>query len=115
MSYVKCNRCDKTCVPRLWNYSPLLSHLWIIPLRYMKSQHLCPFCGACMYESGGEFTFIGKIFVFYGLIPFPLMLVIDSYHFPWWAYLLYCIVATPLIWRGATRSILKSKIDRKSS
>lgn len=50
MDKVECPGCHRHCVPRLWHYSPFLGG----SLRYMKTQHLCPFCGTVMYESGGE-------------------------------------------------------------
>ena len=43
---IECPRCGHRVMPRLWHYSGgSLSH--------MKVQHLCPFCGVVMYETGG--------------------------------------------------------------
>lgn len=41
-----CPRCGREVVPRLWHYGGGR-------LTYMKIQHLCPFCGVVMYETGG--------------------------------------------------------------
>lgn len=43
---IECPRCGRRVVPRLWHYGGSA-------LSYMKIQHLCPFCGVAMYESGG--------------------------------------------------------------
>lgn len=43
---IECPRCGREVVPRLWHVRKRLSH--------MVTQHLCPFCGAVMYETGGE-------------------------------------------------------------
>lgn len=45
---VRCPGCGRSVVPRLWHYGGGA-------LTYVKRQHLCPFCGAVMYESGGGF------------------------------------------------------------
>jgi hypothetical protein len=49
MDTVECQHCHKHCVPRLWHYRPVFGEI-----RYRKTQHICPFCGATMYETGGE-------------------------------------------------------------
>lgn len=54
MSNVKCKKCDKSSVPRLWHYGGSV-------FTYMKTQHICPFCGVCMYESGGGISGMGKV------------------------------------------------------
>ena len=107
MDKVECSQCGQNCVPRLWNYKPALSDFWIINLRYLKSQHLCPFCGVCMYESGGELTLMGKLFIFYVLIPLPIMVAIDDHDFPVWSYIVYCLLVTPLVWFKKTREIIR--------
>lgn len=43
---IACASCGRRIVPRLWHYGGGR-------LSYMKTQHLCPFCGVVMYESGG--------------------------------------------------------------
>lgn len=43
---ITCNGCGREVVPRLWHYGGGR-------LTYMKTQHLCPFCGVVMYETGG--------------------------------------------------------------
>lgn len=43
---IQCSKCGRKVVPRLWHVRKRLSH--------MVTQHLCPFCGAVMYETGGE-------------------------------------------------------------
>ena len=43
---IQCPKCGRRVVPRLGHYGGG-------PLTYVKVQHLCPFCGVAMYESGG--------------------------------------------------------------
>ena len=43
---IPCPKCGRQVTPRLWHVRKRLSH--------MVTQHLCPFCGAVMYETGGE-------------------------------------------------------------
>lgn len=41
-----CAACGRRIVPRLWHYGGGL-------ITYMKVQHMCPFCGIVLYETGG--------------------------------------------------------------
>ncbi|UTV98299.1 hypothetical protein KDW99_13620 [Marinomonas rhizomae] len=43
---IDCNKCGKKCTPRLW-------HLKGGFFLRKRIQHLCPYCGSVMYESGG--------------------------------------------------------------
>lgn len=43
---IQCPKCARQVVPRLWHYGGGR-------LMYMPTQHLCPFCGVVMYETGG--------------------------------------------------------------
>jgi hypothetical protein len=43
---ITCSGCGRQVVPRLWHYGGGT-------FAYMRTQHLCPFCGAVMYETGG--------------------------------------------------------------
>lgn len=43
---IACTTCGRRIVPRLWHYGGGR-------LSYMRTQHLCPFCGTVIYESGG--------------------------------------------------------------
>lgn len=100
MDKVQCDHCGKCSVPRLWSYRPFLSDIFIIPMRYLRTQHICPFCGVCMYETGGELTLAGKIFVFFIAIPlFILISIGDEALMNLWVYLAYCLVAIPIVWK----------------
>lgn len=44
---VRCPACGRSVVPRLW----LKNERSVV--MYRTSQHLCPYCGVVMYESGG--------------------------------------------------------------
>lgn len=44
--HIACTACGRRIVPRLWHYGGG-------SLTYMKTQHLCPFCGVVLYETGG--------------------------------------------------------------
>jgi ribosomal protein S27AE len=41
-----CPGCGRGVVPRLWHYGGT-------SFTYARVQHLCPFCGLVMYETGG--------------------------------------------------------------
>ncbi len=99
MDKVQCDQCGKSCVPRLWHYTPIL--------RYMKTQHICPFCGSCMYESGGGLTLFGKVLIFLVIVPLPIMLAIDDHDFPTAAYVLYCVCVAPFVWGSAAKLLLE--------
>lgn len=44
---VECPSCRRAVVPRLWLTGERN------PVAYRKAQHLCPYCGVIMYETGG--------------------------------------------------------------
>lgn len=43
---ISCTSCGRRSVPRLWHHGGGR-------LTYMRTQHLCPFCGVVLYETGG--------------------------------------------------------------
>jgi ribosomal protein S27E len=43
---IACTGCGRRIVPRLWHYGGGR-------LTHMRTQHMCPFCGAVLYETGG--------------------------------------------------------------
>lgn len=45
---VQCRHCGRTVVPRLWLTGGDF-------LTYKTTQHLCPYCGVVMYETGGTY------------------------------------------------------------
>jgi hypothetical protein len=49
-----CKKCSKKMVPRLWHYGGS-------SFSYMKTQHICPYCGAVQYESGGGLNRRAKV------------------------------------------------------
>lgn len=61
---IVCPSCNSRCVPRLWHYNPSFAGF-----RYMKTQHLCPFCGVAMYETGGQLRPFGKIALLFFILP----------------------------------------------
>jgi len=64
---IDCNKCGKKCTPRLW-------HLKGGFFRRKRIQHLCPYCGSVMYESGGGVGLgvigLGVLFVVYAASTF---------------------------------------------
>jgi hypothetical protein len=46
--HIECPGCRRAVIPRLWftggDY-----------MSYIKTQHVCPFCGVVMYETGGGY------------------------------------------------------------
>lgn len=71
MDTVTCPHCAKNVVPRLWHYRSQ------IPLRYMKTQHICPLCGVCMYVTDGEMTTSGKVLLL--VMAMPFIVLIDKF------------------------------------
>jgi hypothetical protein len=57
---VQCRHCGRAVVPRLWLTGGDF-------LTYKTTQHLCPYCGVVMYETGGAYkrgqTTIAVVFV----------------------------------------------------
>lgn len=43
---VTCPSCGRGVIPRLWHKRVAFS--------YMRTEHICPFCGVCMYQTGGQ-------------------------------------------------------------
>lgn len=73
MDHQECPKCAKSAVPKLWHYRPFMGRL-----RHLKTQHLCPFCGCCMYETGGEITFFGKL-ILVCFVPLLVIVALQDY------------------------------------
>ncbi len=62
---VRCQHCGSAVVPRLWLTGGDF-------LTYKTTQHLCPYCGVVMYQTGGTYkrgpTIIAVVFVCVTLI-----------------------------------------------
>ena len=67
MEGIKCPGCSRNVVPRLHHYRPFLGSY-----RYVKTQHLCPFCGVAMYETGGGVTTRSKV-MFWAFLTIALL------------------------------------------
>jgi hypothetical protein len=63
--YIECPRCQRAVVPRLWFVGGDF-------MSYMKTQHVCPFCGIVMYETGGGYK---RKVVIATIIIIPLLLL----------------------------------------
>lgn len=74
---VQCPDCHSHVHPRLWHYKSAL------PFRYLKTQHLCPICGVCMYESGGQFHWAGHLWLFIVLLPVTVLCNHFNWHGKW--------------------------------
>jgi hypothetical protein len=62
--HIECPSCKRAVVPRLWfNGGDFMS--------YMKTQHICPFCGIVMYETGGGYK---RVPVIATIVAFPLII-----------------------------------------
>jgi ribosomal protein S27AE len=57
---IECPNCGRAVVPRLWLTGGDF-------LTYKTTQHMCPYCGVVMYETGGSYkrtqTIIAMVFV----------------------------------------------------
>jgi hypothetical protein len=77
---IECNNCGRKVVPRLW-------HIFGTAFRYTKTQHICPFCGVAMYETGGGTTpfakLVGYFFIFIVVIGVGFPLVFNLYTVFW--------------------------------
>jgi DNA-directed RNA polymerase subunit RPC12/RpoP len=51
---VRCPHCSRAVVPRLWLTGGDF-------LTYKTTQHLCPYCGVLMYETGGTYKRVPTI------------------------------------------------------
>lgn len=51
---VRCPHCSRAVVPRLWLTGGDF-------LTYKTTQHLCPYCGVVMYETGGTYKRVPTI------------------------------------------------------
>ena len=56
MRGIECNNCGERVIPRLWFYEPP----FLGGGGYMRTQHICSYCGVCMYETGGDLNPLGK-------------------------------------------------------
>lgn len=65
---VMCSHCQRCVTPQLWHYAQSRFH-------HLKTQHLCPFCGVVLYETGGGVKREAK-FAGYALFLIPILLVI---------------------------------------
>lgn len=67
---VKCNNCQSYVIPRLIHHQ---HHANLVVSR--KTEHVCPFCGDTMYETGGKLTGIGKVWTYFILLVMALYLI----------------------------------------
>ena len=59
MRGIECSNCGERVIPRLWFYEPP----FLGGGGYMRTQHICCYCGVCMYETGGGLNPVGKLSV----------------------------------------------------
>ena len=59
MKGIECNNCGERVIPRLWFYEPR----FLGGAGNLRTQHICCYCGVCMYESGGGLNPLGKLSV----------------------------------------------------
>jgi hypothetical protein len=64
----KCPGCQRAVIPRLWFIGGDY-------MSYMKTQHICPFCGIVMYETGGGYK-RGAVIATIVVLPLLLLAVI---------------------------------------
>lgn len=70
---ITCNYCHKSSTPRLW-------HIKGNFFRRKKIQHICPFCGQTMYETGGG---VGGGIILTGLVMLYVLFMMfsqESHH-----------------------------------
>lgn len=61
---ISCPKCNKKSVPRLWRRGSVFTK--------KKTDHLCPFCGATMYTTGGGLSAISVLLLL--IIGSPLIM-----------------------------------------
>lgn len=71
---VKCPNCGHAVVPRLWLTGERN------PIAYWKTRHLCPYCGAVMYERGGgvNWTAVTLLLIVFGACALVLLMLVLS-------------------------------------
>jgi ribosomal protein S27E len=65
---IPCRGCGRNIVPRLWHYGGGR-------LSYATTQHLCPFCGVVLYETGGGVRWGCVIILLLFTLPFIVLFV----------------------------------------
>lgn len=73
---VECSACNNYVIPHVNVHSPM----FFATLRYAKSQHICPTCGAVLFEDGGGFNPYSLIFPFI-ITPLVSMIFIVLFYF----------------------------------
>jgi ribosomal protein S27E len=66
--HIVCTRCGRRIVPRLWHYGGGR-------LTHTTTQHLCPFCGVVLYETGGGVRWGCVLILFLLAWPFILSFI----------------------------------------
>ena len=79
MDNIQCTGCGRQVVPRLSRRQPFLSSF-----RHDVNQHVCPFCGVCMYETGGRFTFGGMVALVLLVLGVGPILVLPVVRLAWY-------------------------------
>lgn len=72
MDTIQCKKCSRHMVPRLWHYHGGLG-------RYMRTQHICPFCGHVQYETGGHMKWWAKVLLTFLLAMIGLKLLASAF------------------------------------
>src|SRR5260370_357552 len=65
MDQIECPHCQRQCIPKLWHYSPIFGGL-----RYMATQHICPFCGGGIFSTRPPSNFFCLSSLFFFLVDF---------------------------------------------
>lgn len=66
---IACRNCRRNIVPRLWHYGGGR-------LSYATTQHLCPFCGVLLYETGGGVRWGCLIILLLFTSPFIVLFIV---------------------------------------
>lgn len=71
---VRCPACSRAVVPRLWFTNKRN------PIAYRKAQHICPYCGGIMYETGGgvNWAAVAVLMVVLGACALVILMTVAS-------------------------------------
>lgn len=71
---VQCPECRRAVVPRLWFTGERN------PIAYRKAQHICPYCGVVMYQTGGGVNWpaVAILLVVFGACALAILFAVMS-------------------------------------
>lgn len=72
--HIECTHCGRAIIPRLWFYGGTL-------VTYNRIQHLCPFCGTVLFETGGGMMWknLISLLIIFGVCGLLILYALNKY------------------------------------